>query len=221
MRPVCGQCVKADRQCRGIGFESNRLIIKDETNTILTRFSKTSRGSSRAPSVPTQGIQELNSNQCSEVYLATPGPSSTGATIADSDEEIVKWNPVANQRLSDDTEQFSIAVFCCQKTVTLRTLAWVMSDAKWIDTIAGAMQVSKALTCAVRANAANYLAKAAGATTTPYQAYEEYSSALRHLQRDLYHPVKQKSNETLFAVLLLGIFDVHLLRLELIVDIQW
>jgi Fungal specific transcription factor domain len=90
-----------------------------------------------------------------------------------------------------------------------------MSDAKWIDTIAGAMQVSKALTCAVRANATNYLAKAAGATTTPHQAYEEYSSALRHLQRDLYHPVKQKSNETLFTVLLLGIFDVYHLKVEI------
>ena len=83
-----------------------------------------------------------------------------------------------------------------------------MSDAKWVDTISGAMQASEALTCAVHANAANYLARAAGAKTTPYQAYTEYSSALSYLQRDLYHPVKQKSHETLFTVLLLGIFDV-------------
>jgi hypothetical protein len=146
----------------------------------------------------------------------TQTPSSTGATIADSDEEIIKWNPVANQRLSNETEQLSLAVFCCQKTVTLRTLAWVMSDAKWVDTISGAMQVSKALTYAVRANAANYLAKAAGATVTPNQAFEEYGSALQCLQKDLYHPVKQKSNETLFTVLLLGIFDVH--RPKVIID---
>jgi hypothetical protein len=90
-----------------------------------------------------------------------------------------------------------------------------MSDAKWIDTISGAMQASEALTCAVRANAVNYLARAAGAKTTPYQAYTEYSSALCYLQRDLYHPVKQKSPETLFTVLLLGIFDVQPPRFKL------
>jgi Fungal specific transcription factor domain len=83
-----------------------------------------------------------------------------------------------------------------------------MSDAKWFEMILKAMESSEALTCAVHANAVNYMAKAAGAATTPHQAYTEYAYALKFLQRDLYHPVKQTSNETLFAVLLLGIFDV-------------
>ena len=71
------------------------------------------------------------------------------------------------------------------------------------------MQISEALACAVRANAANYLAKAAGSQTTPHQALTQYGSALRFLQRDLYDSVKQTSNETLMTVLLLGIFDVE------------
>lgn len=85
-----------------------------------------------------------------------------------------------------------------------------MSNAKWVETLPNAMQRSKALTCTVRANAANYLAKAAGAQTTPHQALREYGSALEFLQRDLYNPAKQTSNETLITVLLLGIFDVQI-----------
>ena len=73
------------------------------------------------------------------------------------------------------------------------------------------MQTSEALTCVVRANAANYLAKAAGAQTMPHQALKEYGSALKFLQRDLYNSTKQTSNETLMTVLLLGIFDVQIL----------
>jgi hypothetical protein len=93
----------------------------------------------------------------------------------------------------------------------LGTLTWVASDAKWLETLPNAMQISQALTCAVCANAINYLAKAEGAQTTPPQALKEYGSALIFLQRDLYNSAKQTSNETLMTVLLLGIFDVQIL----------
>jgi hypothetical protein len=110
--------------------------------------------------------------------------------------------------LYNDIEQFQLAILCCRKTVGLRTLTWVVSDAQWLETLPTAMQISEALACAVRANAANYLARAAGAQTTPHQALTEYGSALRFLQRDLYNSAKQTSTETLMTVLLLGIFDV-------------
>ena len=85
-----------------------------------------------------------------------------------------------------------------------------MTNATWLEALPDAMQISEALTCAVRANAANYLAKAAGAQTTPHQALREYGSALKFLQRDLYNSAKQTSDETLITVLLLGIFDVQI-----------
>src|SRR5438045_7725344 len=91
--------------------------------------------------------------------------------------------------------KFHIAVFCCRQTVTLRTMTWVMSKAQWLDEIPKAMQISEALACVVRANAVNYTA---GATETPHQAFTEYASALKFLQRDLYDSI---SYETLFAVL--------------------
>jgi hypothetical protein len=202
------------RQCMGFG-QSRRLIIKDETDNIVSRFSnKQSTETSTRTSSPNtsqfiDGISLITS-------ILTPAPDPTESTTAV--ERIspsakyggrTQWYIGANQRLYNQLEHLHLAVLCCRQTVTLRTLTWVMSDAKWLEMIPKAMQLSEALTCAVRANAANYMAKAAGAITTPYQAYTEYASALKFLQRDLYHPVKQTSNETLFAVLLLGIFDVR------------
>jgi hypothetical protein len=84
-----------------------------------------------------------------------------------------------------------------------------MSDSKWHEIMSSAMQQSTALTCAIRANSEKYLASMAGAKVTPPRVFLEYQSALQFLQRDLYDSVKQKSYETLFAVLLLGIFDVN------------
>jgi hypothetical protein len=201
------------RQCRGFG-QSRRLIIKDETDNIVSRFSdKQSTETSTRTSTPS------TSQSIDGISLITPIPTSV-PDLTESTTTVEKvlsppakyddhtqWYIGANQRLYNQLEQLHLAVLCCRQTVTLRTLTWVMSDAKWLEIIPKAMQLSEALTCAVRANAANYLAKAAGAITTPHQAYIEYASALKFLQRDLYHPVKQTSNETLFAVLLLGIFD--------------
>jgi Fungal specific transcription factor domain len=121
---------------------------------------------------------------------------------------LTPWYIGANQRIYNQLEQLHLSVFCCRQAATLRTFTRVMSDAKWLEMIPKAMESSEAVTYAVRANAANYMAKAAGAIKIPYQACTEYASALKFLQRDLYHPVKQTNDETLFAVLLLGVFDV-------------
>ena len=96
-----------------------------------------------------------------------------------------------------------------------------MSETKWSEMIPKTMDKSEALTSAMRANAVNYLAREAGAVTTPYEALKQYESALHFLQMDLYHPVKQRSNETLFTVLLLGLFDVRfLIDAKITVDLQ-
>ena len=105
-------------------------------------------------------------------------------------------------------EQNQVALFCCRETVNLRTLSWIMSDNKWVAVLPEMVCRSKALTSAMNVNAATYIAKLSGATTTPRQALTHYASALKELQRDLYDPVRQASDETLFAIILLGVFDV-------------
>jgi hypothetical protein len=84
-----------------------------------------------------------------------------------------------------------------------------MSDEKWIGILPEMMDRSEALTSVIHANAANYLARARGANSTPRQALTHYSYALKELQRDLYNPIRQTSDETLFAIILLGVFDVR------------
>jgi len=84
-----------------------------------------------------------------------------------------------------------------------------MSDEKWMDLLPEMMGRSDALTSVIYANASTYLAKMAGAISTPRQALMNYATALRDLQRDLYDPVRQTSDETLFAIILMGVFDLH------------
>lgn len=84
-----------------------------------------------------------------------------------------------------------------------------MSDEKWINLLPEMMGRSDALTSVVYANASTYLAKRAGATATPQEALTHYAYSLKELQRDLYDPGRQTSDETLFAIILLGVFDVR------------
>jgi hypothetical protein len=194
------------------------LIIKDETEDITNRFSKTSSSKKTSTTTsPSAASQLCDDNE----QTATLETSERNATTVDKAKEFsslvarrtnrTQWCVTENQRLYNDLEQLQLAVFCCRQTVGLRTLTWIVTNAKWLETLPNAMQISQALTCVVRANAAHYLAKAAGAQTMPHQALKEYGSALTFLQRDLYNPAKQTSNETLMTVLLLGIFDVQIL----------
>jgi len=120
-----------------------------------------------------------------------------------------EWYPGSEIRISPAYEQNQVALFCCRETVNLKTLSWIMSDEKWINLLPDMMGRSDALTSVIYANAATYLAKRAGATVTPRQALAHYSYSLQGLQRDLYNPDRQTSDETLFAIILLGVFDVR------------
>jgi Fungal Zn(2)-Cys(6) binuclear cluster domain/Fungal specific transcription factor domain len=209
VRPVCGRCMKSNRQC--VGFEeSNRLILKDETETIIKRFRKRSKVTSNeiscsdpSTNLGSPASTEIESvpsfsnvtTQCRRLEYIDPNDSS-------------EWYPITNVRMSPVYEQNQVALFCCRETVNLRTLSWIMADEKWIELLPEMMGRSEALTSVIHANASTYLAKAAGARATPRQALTHYAYALKALQRDLYDPVRQTSDETLFAIILLGVFDV-------------
>lgn len=211
-KPVCGRCQKDDKQCHGEGY-SHRLIIKDETQQTIHRISgkQALEESLNASSLPASSDNELMSPILAQMP-ATQNDETVDAQVRSPTEFIwaynTDWVPVANQRLYKKVEEFQLAVYCCKEAITLGTLGWVMTEWNWLHTIAGTMQLSKALACAIRSNAVNWVAKASGAQTAPHQAIIEYTSALKHLQCDLYDSVKQRSWETLFVVLLLGIIDV-------------
>jgi hypothetical protein len=120
-----------------------------------------------------------------------------------------EWLSLSKVRMAPIYEQNQVALFCCRETVNLRTLSWIMSDDKWIDLLPEMMGRSEALTSVIHANASTYLSKLSGATSTPRQALTHYAYALRELQKDLYDPARQTSDETLFAIILLGVFDVR------------
>ena len=205
VQPVCGPCSKNGRQCGGSGY-TRRLIIKDETEKLINKFTNNQRKCVEGSEVGPSSVSTERKKDTAQKPIRNPLPvCSDPRQVADR----LFFCPVSNTRLYNAHEQLNLVVFCCKKTLTLRAFTWVMSETKWSEMIPKTMDKSEALTSAMRANAVNYLAREAGAVTTPYEALKQYESALHFLQMDLYHPVKQRSNETLFTVLLLGLFDVR------------
>lgn len=83
-----------------------------------------------------------------------------------------------------------------------------MADNKWIELLPEMMGRSDALTSIIYANACTFLVKRYGAIATPKQALVHYIRAIIELQKDLYDPFRQTRDETLFAIVLLCVFDV-------------
>jgi hypothetical protein len=220
VRPVCGRCLKSNRQC--LGFEEpNRLILKDETETVIKRFSKKPRTASKeagtSPESETDTTMACGDAHSPKSTMTSPiwGSGMDLEPIRQPNEvpygavgTSTEWFPIRTVDMIPAYEQNQVALYCCRETVSLRTLSWIMSDDKWIELLPQMMERSDTLKAIIHANAAVYLAKVSGATSTPRQALAHYAYALRDLQLDLYDPVRQRTDETLFAIILLAIFDV-------------
>jgi Fungal specific transcription factor domain len=225
VRPVCGRCMKGHRQCIGFGA-SNRLIMKDETQDVVKRFGKkpADRSSPESPllSASTSSAPSPSSTP-DDSHFASRGSISGDSSFSNDvpaqkyqefndlqefdNQEII---PIPQNPMMPVYEQNQVALHCCRETVNLRTLSWIMSDEKWVDLLPEMMSRSNALCSVIYANAATYLARRSGANSTPKIAINHYITALRELQLDLYDPVRQASDETLFSIILLGVFDVCL-----------
>jgi hypothetical protein len=213
VKPVCGRCMKSNRQC--IGFsESTRLILKDETDTVIKRLTNKRRHSSPKAN-PACDSSSSNYDTTPDSLTREPSklvdtsnPETEETTPYSELEDRTEWLPVKRARISPFYEQNQVALFCCRETVNLKTLSWIMADDKWIELLPQMMDRSEALTSVIHANASNYLARAAGARSTSPQALTHYHYALMQLQRDLYSSDRSTSDETLFAVILMGVFDV-------------
>lgn len=214
VRPVCGRCHKGNRQCLGFD-EPARLILKDETQTTIKRFEQRIRKPSTkdACDLPSTRSASPTAAQADDAVLIGDGNSNSRNVNTWNFDDTSEWFPsITNPvRITPIYERDQIALHCCRETISLRTLSWVMSDEKWIQLLPEMMSRSESLASIIHANAATYLAKARGARDTPQQALAHYQRALRGIQKDLYDPIRQKSDETLFAIILLGVFDVHFL----------
>lgn len=135
-------------------------------------------------------------------------PDSGSTDYVEDDDNYIEWYPINSFRITPTYERNQVALHCCRETVNLKTLKWIMADEKWIEILPEMMSRSESLTLVIHVNAVNYLTGVIGATSTPSQVSEYYICALRSLQKDLYDPIRQASDETLFAVVLLGVFDV-------------
>lgn len=220
VRPVCGRCLKGHRQCIGFGA-SNRLIMKDETEAVMQRFGKKLEPSlERLP--PSGSASSSQSPSSTPDYNASRSSMSDASSSVGNDNYTPRYQDFNDPQEFDDQqvlhvprnqmapvyEQNQVALYCCRETVNLRTLSWIMADEKWVGLLPEMMARSNALTSVIYANAATYLAKMSGAKSTPRTALNHYITALGTLQEDLYDPVRQTSDETLFSIILLGVFDV-------------
>jgi hypothetical protein len=224
VRPVCGRCMKSHKQCIGFG-SSNRLIMKDETQAVMQRFGKKTKLQPDTSALSTSDSCSTQSPPSTAEYNPSRRSISEISDVSSVSNDSLprkyqEFNdpqefddqqvpPVPRNQMTPVYEQNQVALYCCRETVNLRTLSWIMADEKWVDLLPEMMSRSNALTSVIYANAATYLAKMSGATSTPRTALNHYIAALRELQQDLYDPVRQASDETLFSIILLGVFDVY------------
>ena len=187
--------------------------MKNETAKVIQLYEKKNarkvkKKKSRLEELPRDTSTSENGNDSldSEEVHNTRGLPVLEEEI--EDDGTSEWLPISRSQVIEIHERNQIALHCCRETVNLRTLSWIMSDNKWTELLPEMMSRSDSLTSVIYANAANHVAKLRGAKSTPPQALTHYAFALKELQRDICHPVKQKSDETLFAVILLGLFEV-------------
>jgi len=198
--------------------------MKDETQAVMRRFGKKNERSSQnaSDSAPTPSAQSPSSTiENSSSRGSISGASSAGSDVRRyqdfNDPQEFDNRQVLHlyqNQLTPIYEQNQVALYCCRETVNLRTLSWIMADEKWVDLLPEMMSRSSALTSVIYANAATYLAKVSGSKLTPKTALNHYITALGALQEDLYYPGRQTSDETLFSIILLGVFDVRFFTLS-------
>jgi Fungal Zn(2)-Cys(6) binuclear cluster domain/Fungal specific transcription factor domain len=211
-RPVCGQCEKSHRQC--IGFDQpNRLILTDETARITSQYQRTTRRRGTESTTPRERLivpETSAADDMSELMVPTGGIASPPAVkdIITPYDGSTEWLPVSKSRMMPLYERGQVALYCCRETVTSRTLNWIMADEKWVGVLPDMMARSQALTSVIYANAANYFARVNGSQSPPDEVWAHYARGLKQLQKDLDHPLRQRSDETLLSIILLGVFEV-------------
>jgi Fungal specific transcription factor domain len=204
--------------------------MKDETLAVMQRFGPKRPDLSSPESMPisTSASSAPSPSSSPDFGNMASGESISGDSSVGYDNFAQKYQefndlqefdnqeiiPVPLNPMTPVYEQNQVALHCCRETVNLRTLSWIMSDEKWIDLLPEMMSRSNALSSVIYANAATYLARMNGANSTPKVAINHYIGALRELQLDLYDPVRQTSDETLFSIILLGVFDVCIHSLQ-------
>ncbi|KFY43072.1 hypothetical protein V495_04181 [Pseudogymnoascus sp. VKM F-4514 (FW-929)] len=195
-KPTCTQCRKSRRECPGYKDDFD-LVFRNETQATEKRAKKPS---SKAKKVGAQAAASSN-----RPWNSSAPPTASDALIVSSRSEQVP------STLSIPVEQVASHYFFTNFVATSDNGASIgLTD--YIIPLAQASTSNKHLSLAFSAASLAAFGNRPSGKALLTKAQEQYSKAIRHVNDALRDPVATKTDETLAAVMLLGMYETILSR---------
>ncbi|KFX91973.1 hypothetical protein V490_05618 [Pseudogymnoascus sp. VKM F-3557] len=195
-KPTCTQCRKSRRECPGYKDDFD-LVFRNETQATEKRAKKPSSKAKKA------GAQAAASSN--RPWSSSAPPTASDALIVSSRSEQVP------STLSIPVEQVASHYFFTNFVATSDNGASIgLTD--YIIPLAQASPSNKHLSLAFSAASLAAFGNRPSGKALLTKAQEQYSKAIRHVNDALRDPVATKTDETLAAVMLLGMYETILSR---------
>ncbi|KAK4692838.1 hypothetical protein P7C71_g4449, partial [Lecanoromycetidae sp. Uapishka_2] len=198
--PACSQCINTKRQCPGYVARFD-LVLRDETKAVRRKAQRKKSNAVRLPSPPTSASSEETGPFTTTWALAGPNQSSYGVMKrAASDEAIPRM-------FNDFPEQQAICAFFLDFVLLPRNKDSVQGHLEHLLPLYKNAAADSPLSLATSS-----VALVISGSSTTRQSDQQlgrtiFGRALRKTSAAIRHPVECRKDETLMAVLLLGLFE--------------
>ena len=197
--PACSQCINTKRQCPGYVARFD-LVLRDQTKAVRRKAQRKKQGTRRSPSPPSASSEE-SARTTWALAGANEGPSYAIVKKPTSDPSVPRmWN--------DFPEQQAICAFFLDFVLLPRHPDSICGHLELLLPLYSASHADSPLTLATSSVA---LALSGGASTRPedhQRGRTVFGKALRKTGTAIQDPIESKKDETLMAVLLLGLYEV-------------
>ena len=199
--PFCSQCRRARRQCPGYRDEQT-LVFRDETKKVVTKAQPTKARKHSNVTSPVPPVESL-----------TSASSSPGRTPAPPEPSIAEILDVPRQ-LSLSLEEKANCYFF--HNFVSKDIAYPTGNLSYLPIIYGQEFSESVLSEIVTAIGMAGIANLQNSPDAMIAARQKQVAVLRDVNVAIQDPENAKTDRTLMAVLLLGLFEVNFLSLEII-----
>ncbi|KAE8452695.1 hypothetical protein EG329_013954 [Mollisiaceae sp. DMI_Dod_QoI] len=198
--PSCGQCIRANRPCLGYRSELD-LMFRNESDTVVGKAKAREKSKSKLKAVtpsqtePSERMQKvLDVNEMEKAVEGFP------ASHIDSHQALIVQAMLPNCTMFPSLEERSLAHFSTYSPTWLR-------DASILDDFNSQTNVDEHLLASMSAVGLASFSNAVHAPELMVRARKDYVNALQLTNAALQSPTEAKKDSTLFAVMVLGIFE--------------
>lgn len=206
-KPACSQCTNTKRQCPGYVARFD-LVLRDQTKAVRRKAQRKKVGTIRLPSPPPSASSEETGPFTTSWALAGPSRSSYAVMEkATSDDGIPRM-------FNDFPEQQAICAFFLDFVHLPRNQDSVQGHLEHLLPLYKNTTPDSPLSLATSSVALVISGSSPTKQSDQQLGRSIFGRALRKTSAAIRHPVESKKDETLMAVLLLGLFEVCCLKLS-------